>query len=143
MLKSAGANEVKYNLETLDSDLFPRICPGISFQEIMNALEEAVCIFGKNKVFSNVLVGLGESDETLRQGIDELAEMGVMPILRAVFPHPLREGELEMDRPSKERLLGLAHHLKRTLEKNELYGDFALTGCYLCTGCDLAPGQDL
>ena len=64
----------------------------------MDALQEAVDIFGKNRVFSNVIVGLGESDKTLRQGIDELTEMGVLPVLRAVFPHPLRVGEVEMDR---------------------------------------------
>ncbi len=143
MLKDAGADEVKYNLETVDRDLFTRICPGINFQEIMDALQEAVSIFGKNHVFSNIIVGLGESDRVLCQGIDELADIGVLPVLRAVYPHPLRVGEAEMARPSAERLLGLARHLKRALEKNELKGDRALTGCYRCTGCDLTPGRDL
>jgi biotin synthase-related radical SAM superfamily protein len=143
MLKRAGADEVKYNLETVDRDLFPQVCPGISFQEIMDALQEAVGIFGKTRVFSNVIVGLGESDKTLRQGIDELAEMGVLPVLRAVYPHTLRVGEVEMTRPSAERLLGLASHLKRALEKNDLRGDLAQTGCYRCTGCDLTPHRDL
>ena len=143
MLKRAGADEVKYNLETVDRDLFPQVCPGISFQKIMDALQEAVGIFGKTRVFSNVIVGLGESDKILRQGIDELAEMGVLPALRAVYPHPLRVGEVEMTRPSAERLLGLASHLKRALEKNDLRGDLAQTGCYRCTGCDLTPHRDL
>ena len=143
MLNEAGADEVKYNLETVDSDLFLQVCPGLSFQEIMDALQEAVGIFGRNRVFSNIILGLGESDKTLRQGIDELAEIGVLPVLRAVYPHPLRVGEVEMTRPSPERLLGLARHLKRALEKNELRGDLAQTGCYRCTGCDLTPGRDL
>lgn len=142
-LKDAGADEVKYNLETVDRDLFQRVCPGISFEGIWDALAEAAGIFGRNRVFSNVIVGLGESDRTLRQGIDELAEMGVLPVLRAVYPHPLRAGKVEMTRPSAERLLGLSSHLKRALEKNELRGELALTGCYRCTGCDLAPGRDL
>ncbi len=143
VLKRAGADEVKYNLETVDRDLFPLVCPGISFQEILDALQEAVGIFGKTRVFTNILVGLGESDNTLRQGIDELAEMGIMPVLRAVYPHPLRVGEVEMTRPSAERLLNLARDLKNALKKNDLKGDLALTGCYRCTGCDLAPGRDL
>ncbi|VVB68760.1 Uncharacterised protein [uncultured archaeon] len=88
-------------------------------------------------------MGLGESDKTLCQGIDELAEMGVLPVLRAVYPHPLRIGEVEMTRPSPERLLALSRHLKRTLEKNDLRGDLAQTGCYRCTGCDLTPDRDL
>jgi len=96
MLKSAGADEVKYNLETVDRGIFQQVCPGISFQEIWDALQEAVDIFGRNRVFSNVIVGLGESDRTLREGIDELAELGVLPVLRAAFPHPLRLGDVEI-----------------------------------------------
>jgi len=143
LLKRAGADEVKYNLETADLDLFQQVCPGISFQEIMDALQEAVAVFGRTRVFSNIILGLGESDKVLRHGIDELAEMGVMPILRAVYPHPLRAGDLEMTRPSPQRLLALACHLKRALEKNDLRGDLAETGCYRCTGCDLVPHRDL
>jgi biotin synthase-related radical SAM superfamily protein len=143
ILKDAGADEVKYNLETVDRKLFDRICPGISFQEILDALQEAVAVFGRNRVFSNVLVGLGESNETLARGIDMLTEMGVLPILRAAYPHPLRMGEVEINRPSPERLLELARYLKKKLEENGLDGELALTGCYRCTGCDLAPGKDL
>ncbi len=143
LLKEAGVDEVKYNLETVDRDLFPIVCPGISFQAIMDALQEAVGIFGKNRVYTNILVGLGESNKTLCRGIDELAEMGVLPVLRSVYPHPLRLGEVEMTRPSAERLLELARYLRSALDRNELRGDLALTGCYRCTGCDLAPGKDL
>jgi biotin synthase-related radical SAM superfamily protein len=143
ILKDAGADEVKYNLECVDRELFPLVCPGISYQEIMDALQEAVAIFGKNRVFTNIIVGLGESDDLLRRSIDELTEMGVIPVLRAVFPHPLRAGETWMERPSAERLLDNAHYLKAALEKNGLDGAAALTGCYRCTGCDLTPGRDL
>lgn len=143
MLKEAGACEVKYNLETADPDLFSRVCPGISFQGIMDALEEAVEVFGRNRVFSNIIVGLGESESALREAIDGLAEMGVLPVLRAVYPHPLRLGEVEMRRPGAQRLLSLAIHLRSALDRNHLSGDLAMTGCYLCTGCDLAPGRDL
>jgi len=143
ILKDAGADEVKYNLETVDPDLFSQVCPGISFADIMEALEEAVRIFGPNRVFSNVIVGLGESDRALQQGIDRLAEMGVLPVLRAVYPHPLREGEIEMIRPSAERILRLSEYLRRSLDRRGLRGDLALTGCYRCTGCDLVPHRDL
>ena len=143
ILKDAGADEVKYNLECVDPVLFPRVCPGISYQEIMDALKEAVGIFGRNRVFTNIIIGLGESDDLLRCSIDELAGMGVIPVLRAVFAHPLRAGEAQVDRPSAQRLLELARYLKMALERNGLDGGEALTGCYRCTGCDLAPGVDL
>jgi biotin synthase-related radical SAM superfamily protein len=143
ILRRAGAVEVKYNLETPDPDIFARVCPGLSFQAIMEALAEATLFFGRNRVYSNIIVGLGESDSTLRESIDRLAEMGVMPILRAVYPHPLRMGETEMTRPSVERLLSLSHYLRRALDRHGLRGDLALTGCYRCTGCDLVPHRDL
>jgi biotin synthase-related radical SAM superfamily protein len=143
ILKDAGADEVKYNLECVDPELFSKVCPGISRPEIMDALLEAVGFFGKNRVFTNIIVGLGESDETLRKSIDELTGRGIIPVLRAVFPHPLRVGEVQMQRPSAKRLLDLARYLKGALEKNGLDGGAALTGCYRCTGCDLIPGRDL
>jgi len=143
ILRNAGAVEVKYNLETPDRDLFARVCPGLSLQTIMEALAEAALIFGKNRVYSNIIVGLGESDRTLRESMDELTEMGVMPILRAVYPHPLRIGEAEMVRPSAPRLLSLSRYLRRALDRHGLRGDLTLTGCYRCTGCDLVPHRDL
>lgn len=143
LLREAGAVEVKYNLECADPELFKRVCPGMSYQGIMDALVEAVEVFGKNHVFSNIILGLGESDETLRRTIDDLTEKGIIPVLRAVYPHPLRADEAVMERPSAERLLYLARYLKDALEKNGLDGAAALTGCYRCTGCDLIPGRDL
>ena len=143
LLREAGAAEVKYNLECADRELFRRVCPGMSYQEIMDALVEAVEVFGKNHVFSNIIMGLGESDEVLRRTIDDLTKKGIIPVLRVVYPHPLRADEAVMERPSTERLLDLARYLKEALEKNSLDGTAALTGCYRCTGCDLIPGRDL
>jgi biotin synthase-related radical SAM superfamily protein len=143
ILKDAGADEVKYNLECADPEIFSQACPGISYREIMDALEEAVAVFGKNRVFTNIILGLGESDELMRRSIDELAKMGIIPVLRAVYPHPLRAGEVAMQRPSAKRLLELAGYLKNALDRNGLDGSVALTGCCRCTGCDLSPGRDL
>ena len=85
MLKSAGAHEVKYNLETMDRDLFQQVCPGISFQVIMDALQEAVDIFGKNRVFSNVIVGLGESDRYFMRGNRRADRIGRLAGLAGSF----------------------------------------------------------
>lgn len=143
ILKAAGADEIKYNVECLDIQLFTKVCPDVSLDRIKTSLEKAVGIFGENRVFSNVIVGLGESDQALQEGIAELADMGVLPVLRAVYPHPLRVGEIEMIRPSPERLTELARRLKRVLDDHGLRGDVAETGCYRCTGCDLIPHRDL
>jgi biotin synthase-related radical SAM superfamily protein len=143
MLKDAGAVEVKYNVETVDPDLFDVVCPGLDLDEIMSSLDKAVGIFGLSHVFTNVIIGLGESDKVMMAGIDRLAEMGVMPVLRPVYPHPLRVDDLEMTRPDAARLLRLARHAKKAMDMHGLRGDEALTMCYPCTGCDLTPHRDV
>ena len=142
LLKDAGADEIKYNVETMDRQLFAKMCPGLSLDFILEALKDAVSVFGRNKVFSNILVGLGEDDQSIISGMHELIEMGVIPILRAVVEHPLRV-DTGMRRPSAERLLRLARKERELLDEYGLRADIAKTMCAPCTGCDLIPHRDV
>lgn len=143
LLKEAGAVEVKYNIESVDPAIFDRVCPGMSREYIMSSLERAVPIFGHNHVFSNVLIGLGESDDTVLAGVEWLAGKGVITILRKVNPHPLRAGEVYVEPVSAIRLLKLASEHRRILDRYGLHPEQALTGCLPCTGCDLTPVRDV
>lgn len=142
-LKQAGATEIKYNVETMDSEIFDRICPGLSLEYLLKSLKDAVEIFGKNRVSSNFILGLGESDECVVAGVTKLAEMGVIPNLRPISPHPLRKGEAEVKRPSAERLLKLARITRKVLKDHGLRADLAETMCLPCTGCDIASHRDI
>ncbi|HEX7444942.1 MAG TPA: radical SAM protein [Methanothrix sp.] len=142
-LKQAGAMEIKYNVETMDPEIFARNCPGLSLEYVLKSLEKAVKIFGKNRVSSNFILGLGESDECVLAGVTRLAEMGVIPILRPISPHPLRKGEVNVERPSAERLLGLARATRKVLVDHGLWADLAETMCLPCTGCDIASHRDI
>ena len=142
-LKEAGVAEVKYNVETMDREIFKRVCPGMDHDFIIVKLKEAVGLFGRNFVFSNFIIGLGESDETVEAGLEELALMDVVPILRAASMHPLRVGEVEIERPTAERLLRLTRILRRILDEHGLRADVSRTMCLPCTGCDLNPHLDL
>lgn len=142
-LKEAGADEIKYNVETMDRDLHEKLCPGQPLEEALTALREAVEIFGRNHVCSNFIIGLGESDKTVEKGIKELIDMGVVPILRPANMHPLREGEVFIDRPSEERLLRLTKFLQKELDRAGLDVGAFKTMCLPCTGCDLSPYYDL
>ena len=123
--------------------IFKKVCPGLSQEYIVKSLEHAVGLYGKGHVFSNILIGLGESDETVINGIEMLAGKGVIPILRKVNPHPLRAGEIEVEKVSAGRLLKLAGETRRILEKHGLHAEQALTGCLPCTGCDITPVLDI
>ncbi len=142
-LKEAGATEIKYNVETMDPQIFAKYCPGLSLDYVLDSLEKAVEVFGKNKVSSNFILGLGESDECVLAGVTRLAEMGVIPNLRPVSPHPLRAGEVMVTRPSAERLLRLARATRKVLEDHNLRADLAETMCLACTGCDITPYRDI
>lgn len=138
----AGASEVKYNVETMDRKIFKKVCGDLSLDYILDRLREAVDVFGKNRVFSNFIIGLGESDDSVRDGIETLAQMGVIPILRPINPHSLRAGDCFMERPSSERLLKLAKLEAEILKKYGLDPGLAKTMCLKCTGCDLVPFID-
>jgi len=138
-----GVFEVKYNVETMDSKIFKKVCEDLSLDYILDKLKEAVDVFGKNRVFSNFIIGLGESDSSVMEGVETLAKMGVIPILRPVNPHPLRIGDCFTERPSPERLLRLAKIEAEILKKHGLNPGLAMTMCLKCTGCDLVPFVDL
>jgi biotin synthase-related radical SAM superfamily protein len=138
----AGASEVKYNVETMDRKIFKKVCGDLSLDYILDRLREAVDVFGKNRVFSNFIIGLGESDDSVRDGVEALAQMGVIPILRPINPHPLRAGDCFMERPSSDRLLKLAKLEAKILKKYGLDPELAKTMCLKCTGCDLVPFID-
>jgi biotin synthase-related radical SAM superfamily protein len=145
-LKDAGVTEVKYNVETMDKDIFERVCSGRKGQSldfILSSLRDAVAVFGKNRVSSNIIIGLGETDDCVRKGVEYLAKMGVIPVLRPITISPYRQGEISATRPSTERLLRLTKMTHEILNKCDLDVTVSQTMCLLCTGCDLTPVRDV
>jgi biotin synthase-related radical SAM superfamily protein len=145
-LKDAGVTEIKYSVETMDRNIFDQVCrgrKGDSLDFILESLQDAVRVFGKNKVSSNIIIGLGETDECVMQGVEYLAEMGVIPVLRPITISPERKGDLTMaTRPSAERLLKLTRMTREILKKYDLHPELSRTMCLSCTGCDLTPCHD-
>ena len=138
-LHALGVAEVKFNIETATPALFSEMCPGLSWEAVWEALRQSVPLFGRGRVYSNVIVGLGETDEDLERVIEDLAGIGVIPILRPLTPTGSLAGR---PRPSADRMLRLYDIHERTLRQAGLDPDRALTMCAACTGCDLVPGRD-
>ncbi len=149
ILYSAGADEIKYNIESYDQEIFNRTCKELSLDKIIDSLKYAVEVFGDNKVTSNIIIGLGESDEKVIEGIEHLSSIGVIPILRALVVSPLRKEELmqatnnKANRPSAARIFRLAKAQKEILNSYGLRMDKPKTMCPPCTGCDLTPHRDV
>ncbi|NLA37923.1 MAG: radical SAM protein [Methanomicrobiales archaeon] len=138
-LHALGVAEVKFNIETATSALFSSMCPGLSWERVWEALRKSVPLFGRGRVYSNVIIGLGETDEDLERVIGDLARVGVIPVLRPLTP----AGSLsDRTRPSADRLLHIYSIHERILKEAGLDPARALTMCSACTGCDLVPGRD-
>jgi biotin synthase-related radical SAM superfamily protein len=145
-LRDAGVTEVKYNVETMDREIFERVCSGRKGQSldfILSSLRDAVTVFGKNRVSSNIIIGLGETDECVRKGVEYLAKMGVIAVLRPITISPYRKGEISATRPSPERLIRLTKMTHKILNTFDLDVTVSRTMCLLCTGCDLTPVRDI
>jgi biotin synthase-related radical SAM superfamily protein len=142
-LKNAGVTEVKYSVETMDPEIFDRVCrgrKGHTLEFILASLREAVEVFGRNRVSSNIIIGLGETDECVREGVECLAKMGVIAVLRPISLSPLRKEALKgAIRPSPERLLKLTAMTREILKEYGLSPGESQTMCLACTGCDLTP----
>jgi len=138
-LKDCGVAEVKFNIEAATPELFAKMCPGLDYEQIWTALDRSVELFGRNRVFSNIIIGLGETDEELANCIRKLAAHGVIPVLRPLNPVAELTGT---PRPSAERLSTIFALHERALAEYGLDARAALTMCTSCAGCDLVPGRD-
>jgi biotin synthase-related radical SAM superfamily protein len=147
-LKQAGANEFKLNLETFDQSIFQKVCGELDLDWIMKALAHAVKVFGIGKVSSNIIIGMGESDENVLAGVRALAEIGVVATLRPLRVNDLNRRSLEealgrIEPISEERLLRLATEHKRILLDHGLTTLTFKTMCHSCTCCDIVPFRDI
>lgn len=137
-LKSLGVKEVKFNLECATPELFTRLCPGHDRGLIIRVLKKSVELFGRGHVFSNVILGLGETDDEMKDCIRELTEMGVIPVIRPLNPVAGFSGS---SRPEAGRLLLISRYHEQALQSAGLDDRDALTMCVKCRGCDIVPGE--
>ncbi|MDR2846336.1 MAG: radical SAM protein [Candidatus Methanoplasma sp.] len=147
-LKDAGADEIKINIEASTRGLFERVCPELDFDGILEMLEAAVPIFGRGMVTSNIIFGLGETDEELCEMIDLLCSKDVIPTLRALRYNPYNGESLKdaigtVPKVSPDRAISTARMLKGRLEHFDLDSKKCHTMCIECTCCDLVPFRDL
>jgi len=142
-LKRAGATEIKLNLETATPELFETVCPELDRDAIWRCLERSVEVFGRGRVSSNIIFGLGETDEDVLDMATRLARMGVAANLRALRVNAINRTALKSAlgkdpyQPDAERMIRLAHVGSRILQVHNISRDGFYTMCHRCRGCDL------
>ncbi|MCL2148306.1 MAG: radical SAM protein, partial [Methanomassiliicoccaceae archaeon] len=116
-LKRAGATEIKLNIQSPSEAVFKRVCPELDRGVIIEMLLYSASVFGKGKVTSNMIFGMGEADEEIEGMTEFLCSKGVIPTLRALRVGPLNRGPLEAAIGAQppvgaDRAVGLARMLK-------------------------------
>jgi len=147
-LYSAGADEIKINVQTASKELFDVICGYMDYDKIFDFLQCAVDIFGRGKVMSNVIYGIGESDEDMVRTMERIADIGALPNPRAIRINPeirkkfekkgYRVGEIDPD-----RIIRIAQILREILQKRNLSTKDIKTMCFPCGCCDVIPFRDI
>ncbi|MDR3205504.1 MAG: radical SAM protein [Candidatus Methanoplasma sp.] len=148
ILKEAGADEIKMNLETATEAIFRKVCPELDRDGIFRLLSSAVDIFGRGRVTSNIIFGLGETDAELKEILEDLCGMDVIPTLRALRYNAYNGESLkaaigDVPKVTPDRALSTARMLKDCLERYDLDSGGCRTMCIECTCCDLVPFRDI
>jgi biotin synthase-related radical SAM superfamily protein len=149
LLKRAGADELKLNVQCATEALLKKVCPGLDWGGIWNALESGVGLFGNGRVCSNLIIGLGETDADVKRAVERLAVLGVAVNLRplrlnAINMPALRKALGNEPRPVPQaRLVRLALAQKKIFRKHGIDPSVFRTMCHRCTACDLEPMRDI
>jgi radical SAM protein (TIGR04043 family) len=83
-LRDAGATSIGIHVESLDDEVRRRWMPGKS--TVPMAEDEAVRVFGRNRVSTYLLIGLGEDPDELVAGAGRLIDRGVYPFVVPMRP---------------------------------------------------------
>jgi len=136
-LKDSGVDTLGIHIETCDPEVFRKVCPGkalLDFEYYEKMWGHAVNIFGKNQVSSFVIIGLGESDESILNGAKWMASIGVIPFVVPLRPIPETPLENAIP-PSPERMVYLYDEINRILKENDLNPNRNKAGCVRCKAC--------
>ena len=139
-LHDAGATAIGIHVESLDDAVRRRWMPGkatVPLAEYRAAWREAVRVFGRNRVSTYLLVGLGEDPDELVAGACDLADMGVYPF---VVPYRPLAGTLAADvdgisAPAPDLLADVTRRVAAHLRSIAMVGADQGAGCAACGAC--------
>jgi len=92
-LAEAGVDHISIALDAATEELFDKVKGAstqspYSWKRQREALKEAVEVFGKNQVYTHLIVGLGENEKEITEAIQLCTDSGVYPSLFAFTPIP-------------------------------------------------------
>lgn len=142
-LRDAGATAIGIHVESADDEVRRRWTPGksnVPMAEYEAAWDEAVRVFGPNRVSTYLLVGLGEDPDELVAAAGELIARGVYPF---VVPFRPMSGTLAardgVGPPSPTLLRYVTGGVAAKLRAAGMSGADQQAGCAACGACSVLP----
>ncbi|MFQ6074254.1 MAG: radical SAM protein [Candidatus Bathyarchaeia archaeon] len=91
LLKEAGVDRISIALDAATKELFDRVKGPLArspytWEAQRETLTKAVQVFGKSRVYTHLIVGLGETEKEIIQAIQWCTDFGVYPSLFAFTP---------------------------------------------------------
>lgn len=137
MLAEAGADTIGIHAESFDQRVLKEVCPGkarTNLNRYFEAWKRSIELFGENQVSSYIIAGLGESDESILTGAEELTRIGAIPYL--VPLRPIVGTAFENKRPpSPSRMLPLYEKVAEILKTYGADPSENKAGCVRCGSC--------
>jgi radical SAM protein (TIGR04043 family) len=138
-LHRAGATAIGIHVESMDDEVRRRWMPGkgsVPMAEYEAAWDEAVRVFGRNRVSTYLLVGLGEDPDDLVAGAATLIERGVYPF---VVPFRPMSGTLARrdgwPAPGRDLVRDVTARVGDLLRTAGMTGTDQQAGCAACGAC--------
>ncbi|MBW0132320.1 MSMEG_0568 family radical SAM protein [Pseudonocardia oceani] len=142
-LKAAGATSIGIHVESTDDVVRRAWMPGkgsVPMAEYEAAWDRAVAVFGRNRVSTYLLIGLGEDPDELVAGAASLVERGVYPFVVPFRPLPgtlaVRDGAAG---PTAEVVADVTSRVARLLRAAGMSGADQGAGCAACGACSALP----
>jgi radical SAM protein (TIGR04043 family) len=140
-LKDGGATSIGIHVESLDDEVRRRWMPGkstVPMAEYEQAWDEAVRVFGRNRVSTYLLIGLGEDPDELVAGAGRLIEAGVYPFVVPMRPMlgtlARRDGARA---PSAALVADVTKRVAALLRAAGMTGADQGAGCAACGACSV------
>lgn len=140
-LRDAGATSIGIHVESLDDAVRRRWMPGkstVPLAEYEAAWAEAVRVFGRNRVSTYLLIGLGENADDLVEGAGRLIDAGVYPFVVPMRPMlgtlARRDGATA---PPPSLVADVTSRVAALLRAAGMTGADQEAGCAACGACGL------
>lgn len=136
-VRDCGVDAVGIHIETFDPDVLERVAAGkaeCGIDGYFRCWERAVEVFGRGRVTTYVILGMGERRELIEEGCRRAIELGVYPFVVPLRPVP---GTLLADSPppGAEYVASVYRSVSAMLAESGLDHVEATAGCARCQAC--------